>query len=364
MNIYYAPMEGITTYLYRQLHNEYFGGVDKYFTPFISVFPDHYIKKRDEREIDPANNEGMNVVPQVLANSSTEFIWIFKKLISMGYDEVNLNLGCPSGTVTAKGRGSGFLRDPDKLDTFFDEVFDSLGDEAKKLSVKTRIGYLEASEMEQLSKIYAKYPIKELTIHPRLRKQFYKGVPDMEVFEKALIESSCPVCYNGNVFTLSDYNDINQKYGYSLDNNAISNNSIQNKSNDDLKTNDIIGIYHKNTSGCTDNKISSVMLGRGIVADPSLGRQIKGGAQMTKAEFKEFRRALENMYKEHLKDSHNVHNKMKEMWFYMSQSFEGTDKYIKNILKSKSFSEYQAAVNTLEGNCEIKSGPNASPVSF
>ena len=372
MNIYYAPMEGITTYLYRQLHNEYFGGVDKYFTPFISVFPDHYIKKRDEREIDPANNLGMKTVPQVLANSSKELIWIFKKLTAMGYDEVNLNLGCPSGTVTAKGRGSGFLKDPAELDRFFEEVFDSLGDDAKMLSVKTRIGYLDASEMEHLSEIYAKYPIKELTIHPRIRKQFYKGLPDMAVFEKALVASSCPVCYNGNVFTLDDYNDICRKYGNHIDINTNDNHSDVNLLNsnnkkdnlNDLKSNDIDGIYHINKSGCTDNMISSVMLGRGIVADPSLGRQIKGGAKMDKAEFREFRRALENMYKEHLKDSHNVHNKMKEMWFYMSQSFEGTDKYIKNILKSKSFSEYQAAVNTLEGNCEIKSGPNATPVSF
>lgn len=356
MNIYYAPMEGITTYLYRQLHNEYFGGVDKYFTPFISVFPDHYIKKRDEREIDPANNEGMKVVPQVLANSSKELVWIFKKLIAMGYDEVNLNLGCPSGTVTAKGRGSGFLKDPQMLDLFFAEVFDKLGDDARMLSVKTRIGYLDASEMEHLSEIYAKYPIKELTIHPRIRKQFYKGLPDMEVFEKALVASSCPVCYNGNVFSLSDYNDIYQKYGYNTTTNSIDNYTEEYGS--------IIGIYYKNVSGSKNNKISSVMLGRGIVADPSLGRQIKGGEKMTKAEFKEFRRALENMYKEHLKDNHNVHNKMKEMWFYMSQSFEGADKYIKNILKSKSFSEYQAAVNTLEGNCEIKCGPNATPVSF
>ena len=355
MNIYYAPMEGITTYLYRQLHNKYFGGVDTYFTPFISVFPDHYIKKRDEREIDPANNEGMRVVPQVLANSSKELIWIFKKLTSMGYDEVNLNLGCPSGTVTAKGRGSGFLKEPDKLGTFFDEVFDSLGDDARKLSVKTRIGYLDASEMEHLSKIYARYPIKELTIHPRIRKQFYKGVPDMAVFEKALIMNSAPVCYNGNVFTLDDYNNINDKYGYKEGSDLIDIND---------PATDIILHYHMNTAGSAGNKVSSVMLGRGIVADPSLGRQIKGGAKMDKAEFKEFRRALEAMYKENLKDGNNVFNKMKEMWFYMSQSFEGSEGYIKNILKSKSYAEYLAAANTLEGNCDIKSGPNASPVSF
>ncbi|WP_027205879.1 tRNA dihydrouridine synthase [Butyrivibrio fibrisolvens] len=345
MNIYYAPLEGITTYLYRQLHNKYFGGVDKYFTPFISVFPDHYIKKRDEREIDPANNEGMKVVPQVLANSSKELVWIFKKLISMGYDEVNLNLGCPSGTVTAKGRGSGFLKEPDKLEIFFDEVFDALSDDAKMLSVKTRIGYLDASEMEHLSEIYAKYPIKELTIHPRIRKQFYKGVPDMEVFEKALMMSSCPVCYNGNVFTLDDYNKINDRYGYQ-------------------EGSDLHDVSNGLKEGSADNKISSVMLGRGIVADPSLARQIKGGSHMDKAEFKEFRRALEAMYKENLKDGNNVFNKMKEMWFYMSQSFEGSEGYIKNILKSKSYAEYLAAANTLEGNCDIKSGPNASPVSF
>ena len=332
-------MEGITTYCYRQLHNKFFGGVDKYFTPFISVFPDHYIKKRDEREIDPSNNIGMKVVPQVLANSSAEFIWIFKKLISMGYDEVNLNLGCPSGTVTAKGRGSGFLRDIEKLENFFDEVFDALSENARALSVKTRIGYNDISEMEQLSRIYAKYPIKELTIHPRLRKQFYKGTPYMDVFEKALVASSCPVCYNGNVFTKEDYDNIYQKYGYH--DNTISNNA-----------------------GSKDNKISSVMLGRGLVADPSLARVIKGGERMTKQEFQDFRRSLEDMYKETLKDGHNVFNKMKEMWYYMSQSYENSDAYIKNILKSKSFAQYQAAVNTLEGNCELKNGPYASNIHF
>lgn len=371
MNIYYAPMEGITTYLYRQLHNKYFGGVDKYFTPFISVFPDHYIKKRDEREIDPANNEGMKVVPQVLANSSKELVWIFRKLTSMGYDEVNLNLGCPSGTVTAKGRGSGFLKEPDKLEAFFDEVFDELSDDAKMLSVKTRIGYLDASEMEHLSEIYAKYPIKELTIHPRIRKQFYKGVPDMEVFEKALMMSSSPVCYNGNIFTLDDYNNINVKYGYDYEKDAALNiardeadkgSDLHDVINDQV--NDFALQYHMNTAGSSDNKISSVMLGRGIVADPSLARQIKGGIKMDKAEFKEFRRALEAMYKENLKDGNNVFNKMKEMWFYMSQSFEGSESYIKNILKSRSYAEYQAAANTLEGNCDIKNGHDASPVSF
>ena len=167
----------------------------------------------------------------------------------------------------------------------------------------------------------------------------------MEVFEKALMMSSCPVCYNGNVFTLDDYNKINDRYGY--------------QEGSDLH--DVSGGLKE---GSADNKISSVMLGRGIVADPSLARQIKGGSHMDKAEFKEFRRALEAMYKENLKDGNNVFNKMKEMWFYMSQSFEGSEGYIKNILKSKSYAEYLAAANTLEGNCDIKSGPNASPVSF
>ncbi len=324
MNIYYAPMEGITNVYFRQLHHEFFAGVDAYFTPFIGIYAGRCIKKRDEREIDRAQNEGINLIPQILTNHSDDFLWLYRKLRNLGYEEVNLNLGCPSGTVTGKGRGSGFLKHLDELEIFFDEIFNELGDDASHISVKSRIGFNDASEMEQISELYSKYPFKELTIHPRVRKQFYKGYPDMDAFKKALGKSSCPVCYNGNIFTVSDYEKLANDYSDAI-----------NSTNGHLP------------------KLSSVMLGRGIVSNPALAREIKGGDKLQINEFKAFRKELENMYTKEFDTEKNVLFKMKELWSYMSTSFESSDKYIKAILKSKSFAEYESAARMLENNCTL-----------
>lgn len=320
MRLYYAPMEGITTCFYRQIHHSLFPGIDRYYTPFIGIYAGHTIKKRDEREIAPENNEGIELVPQILTNKADDFLWLYKKLYDMGYKEINLNLGCPSGTVSGKGRGSGFLRYPEQLDQFLYTVFDALGEDALGLSIKTRLGFNDASEMEHLSEIYAKYPVKELTIHPRIRKQFYNGVPDMDAFDKALAAAKCPVCYNGNIFEVKDYDAICQKYG---------------------------------DTASDRPKIESVMLGRGIVADPSLARQIRGGAPASKEEYRQFCRELEAMYHQELTTDKNVFFKMKELWSYMAQSFQGSDKHIKAMLKSKNWPEFKAAENALLSQCEL-----------
>nr|MCR5147756.1 tRNA-dihydrouridine synthase family protein [Eubacterium sp.] len=155
-----APMEGITTYVYRNAINRHFGGIDKFYTPFLTA---SHLKGRELRDTLPDNNEVETLIPQVLVNDSDLFITIAKQLEDLGYTEVNLNLGCPSGTVTSKGRGAGFLDHTDQLDRFLDEIFNY---SPISISIKTRIGMEFISEWEDIADIYSKYPVKELIIHP------------------------------------------------------------------------------------------------------------------------------------------------------------------------------------------------------
>ena len=194
MHIYFAPLEGITTYPYRNLHHKYFGGVEKYFTPFLAPGPEQGMSVKEMRDVLPENNAGVLVVPQILTNRAGDFLLASKKLSEMGYREINLNLGCPSGTVTAKKKGSGFLLYPDDLDRFFDEVFSDAAVRNGEflVSVKTRIGKNEVEEWPELMQVYNRYPIHELTVHPRIQKEFYKGTPHLDVFADILKESRNP----------------------------------------------------------------------------------------------------------------------------------------------------------------------------
>lgn len=194
MHYYFAPMEGVTGAVYRRTHHEFFSGVDKYFMPFITPTTNEKLTPRQKRDVLPEYNEGVPAVPQLLTKSAADCIWAVNALHDLGYPEVNLNLGCPSGTVTAKGKGAGFLAHPDELDRFFDEVFAK----CEGISVKTRLGVHEASEFDKLLEIYNRYPITELTIHPRVRQDFYKGKVRESDFAAAFPRCSMPVCYNGD----------------------------------------------------------------------------------------------------------------------------------------------------------------------
>lgn len=123
MKYYLAPMEGITGYIYRNTYERFFHNIDKYFTPFIVANKGLSLKTRELRDVLPENNKGMNIVPQILTNDSESFVNTTKKLQQLGYNEVNLNLGCPAGTVVKKNRGSGFLAKREDLDIFLDEIY-------------------------------------------------------------------------------------------------------------------------------------------------------------------------------------------------------------------------------------------------
>lgn len=303
MKLYFAPLEGITTNVYRNAHFEMFGGCDEYYAPFITPSDNEKITRKGLKDIFPEENR-YNLKIQVLANKSEAFLKFEKKVASLGYDEININLGCPSSTVVKKGRGSGFLREREALDNFLYEIFSQTN---AKVSIKTRTGFHSGEEMEKLIEIYNKYPLSLLIIHPRARSDFYKGEPDMEVFQKAYQKSNNKVCYNGNVFNASDFDNICKNYP----------------------------------------NIDSVMLGRGAIVNPAIFRELKGGKKITTDELVEFSMLLLDRYNAVLRSDTYTLNKLKELWLYGMWNFPEEKKILKAIKKSDKLSDLVNAIHLL-----------------
>lgn len=306
MNLYFAPMEGLTGYVYRNAHRACFGGVDKYFTPFLSPNQNHKFTAKEEKDVLPEHNQGIPLVPQILTNRAEDFIWAAGEMKARGYREVNLNLGCPSGTVVSKYKGAGFLARQEALNRFLDQIFQEVDLE---ISVKTRIGIAAPEEFPELMEIFNRYPIRELTVHPRLRTDFYKNTPDWESFGYAVKESRAPLCYNGDVFTAEAFRSAAARFP----------------------------------------SVGSVMLGRGLLANPALAERIRGveEAPLTSSRLAAFHQALYEGYCRAIPEERNVLFKMKEMWTYLICMFPEADRYGKKIKKAKSAGEYEAAVAAL-----------------
>jgi tRNA-dihydrouridine synthase len=311
MRYYFAPLEGVTGYIYRNAYQTFFGQIDKYFTPFISPTSNIGFTSRELNDILPEHNQGLPVVPQILANNAEYFLRTVNELTKFGYDEVNLNLGCPSGTVVAKHKGSGFLAQKKQLDEFLEDIFSKA---STKISIKTRIGKDSPDEFYELIEIFNKYPLEELIIHPRIQTDFYKNKPNMAVFKEALALSKNPVCYNGDIFNEADYRKLTEMYP-SLD---------------------------------------AVMLGRGLIANPALMVEIKNNPVIDKAVLKAFHDAVYAGYQEILSGDRNVLFKMKEFWFYMIHLFAKSDKYAKEIRKTERLKDYESVISRLFHELDIE----------
>ena len=205
-----APMEGITGSAFRRVHAECFGALDRYYTPFVAPprVGDDFGKKA-LKELVPARNAGLEVIPQLLGKNADEFVWAAQLLADMGYCEVNLNLGCPSGTVFNKGKGSGFLRNLDELDAFLGDICDR---SPIPVSVKTRLGVSDDGEFAAVLDLYCRFPLAELIVHPRVREDFYKGAPRWEPYGEALARAPFPVAYNGDIFAPEDLEALLSAY--------------------------------------------------------------------------------------------------------------------------------------------------------
>jgi len=308
MKYYFAPMEGVTTAIYRRTHAEFFPGCDRYYAPFLVACQSQVFRPRELRRLAPEENPGLVLIPQLLGNDAQSFLAAAEVLRDMGFDEINLNLGCPSGTVTSKRRGSGLLAYPQELDRFLDGIFSGAD---MKISVKTRIGFSSPEEFPAILEIFNRYPICELIVHPRVRADMYNNAPDPDAFRLAYEGSRAPVCYNGDIFSAADMAALSAAFP----------------------------------------ELSAVMLGRGCAANPGLIRELALGTPADFESFRAFHERLLAAYRAEYSGDRFVLQKMKELWYYMSSMFPGSEKQVKRICKTQRCCDYSDAVSALFRDC-------------
>lgn len=317
MNRYFAPMEGVTGYVFRNAHAACFSGVDRYYSPFLAPNMHHKFTHREYEDIRPENNRGLVLIPQILTNRAEDFVWAAEQLAEMGYDEVNLNLGCPSLTVVSKGKGSGFLASPQALDAFLEQIFSSV---RIKISVKTRLGKESPEAFDSLIEIFNRYPLHEVIIHPRLQTDYYKNAPRLALFEAALPALRAPVGYNGDLFSAQRLCDFESAHP----------------------------------------TLHSVMLGRGLLAAPAmLAPPMKEEA--LRALLRSFHDQILEGYLQTVSGEHNAMCKMKELWLYMIFAFEDNAKPAKRIKKATRLADYLGAVNELFAEKPLAAAPEFRP---
>lgn len=310
--LFFAPLEGITGYIYRNAHHEYFPGITAYMAPFLSPYRERSLNEKLFRDVLPENNKGVPLIPQILTNHAEDFIWTAWALKELGYTEVNLNLGCPSGTVVAKHKGAGFLEDIWQLDRFLEQIFEKTN---CKISIKTRIGVHSGDEWDELLQIFGKYPIETLYIHPRLRMDFYKNTPNKEAFSKALTGYPGEICYNGDLFEKKDIQEFRKEFP----------------------------------------EQNLMMIGRGFLKNPALHRMYLWEEEPDKWKIKEFYDRLCSDYSQSFSGEIPVLYKMKELCIYLLPLFSNHEKYLKKIKKANHLSDFKIVFQNLFREQEILS---------
>ena len=294
MRYYFAPMEGITDSIYRRIHHKYFPGVDRYYMPFLSPTIHRTLTHKEDRELPIADSVDFVAIPQVLTKVPEDFLWAAEQCRDRGYTEVNLNVGCPSGTVVSKGKGSGMLRSAEELDAFLDTVFEKC---PISISVKTRLGLENPEDFPALLEVFNRYPITELTVHPRVRKDFYKEPVRENWFRYAYENSKNPLCYNGNLMTIEQCDSIADRYP----------------------------------------GVESVMVGRALIADPGM---FSGGT--THPALEGFLAELTEEYVIAFGSARNAMFRLKENWGFLRHRFEGSDKLWKQLRKTTDIAEFRS----------------------
>lgn len=301
-----APMEGITGYIIRNAYAHHYQHIDKYYTPFIPAAK--RMSKKIIRDISPENNKDCVLIPQLISNDAGEIIHMQKQLQEYGYHQINLNLGCPSGTVVNKKRGSGLLAYPNELKVMLDELFSKAD---FPVSIKTRIGFHSRDEWEDLLAIYRQFPMSEFIIHPRSRDDLYGKLPDLSAYKLAtevFQGTGIPIIYNGDIVDKDSYDTL--------------------------------------LSLCPD--VSEIMIGRGLLQHPSLTMELSEKAPSNPKEtLRSFHDEILAGYVRDFSGDRDVLMHMKQLFCYLIQSFPNAGKLEKQIKKSNSLKEYQLLVDQL-----------------
>ena len=317
MKLYFAPMEGFTDAVFRRVHHRLFPGMDKYFMPFLSPSESLSFTRREMMDLSPESNLGVPAVPQILAKNPDYFLDTARMLQDLGYREINLNLGCPSSTVTAKGKGAGALRDTDALSRFLDAVF---ADCPLPVSVKSRIGMEDEAEWLRILALLKSYPFSEWILQPRTGREQYRFTPRPLCFSQARRASPFPVIYNGDLFTASD------AWDFLTD--------------------------HPGTEG--------LMLGRGLVTNPALGREILGGEALTLEELTAFHDALLREYLRFWPGSAAV-GRMHAVMGYLAHALDHPPKLLRKLKQTTDPERYTDAAAELFSQSSVKHPPRFIP---
>lgn len=316
MNFYIAPLKSITSNIYRQVHARHFVGATSYYAPFISPTKDRIITPQQVGQIGLEHNKGLTVVPQVLVKNVDNFIWSVNALHNMGHSHVNLNLGCPAATVVTKGKGSAMLCDLDNLDRFLDTGYNAFANSAVKVSIKTRLGKENPDEFYTILEVFNKYPIHQLVVHPRVQKDFYKNSVRLPQFEYAVEHSTNPICYNGDIVSVKSYNEISRQF----------------------------------------HTLQHVMIGRGIIADPSLIEKITGinhGAD--KQRLYAFMNDLFESYSIAYQSEKNALLRMREVLAFHIHLFQDSEyNYHHKFCRMRTVQQYQQLVDHLYTHGQLR----------
>jgi len=305
MKIYQAPLQGSTDFDFRMTLSELIGGVDKYFIPYLSFGKGREIKRSQLREVFPENNTGMPVVPQVLFSDTDELIDLVSILIDYGYQEINLNLGCPYPMVTNKGRGAAWLTRPDMLEQILNQLFNR--ELNVQFTVKMRSGMDDPNDAVRIFEVLNKFPLGEVIFHPRTADQMYNGKANPQIFAEAQKVVKHSLIYNGDICSVDDL------------------------------------LVLKELLPAQD----AWMIGRGLLSNPFLARQLKGEifnrTEQRKA-LEAFHQQMFERYSSRLDGMGHILMKMTQFWEYFSESFDNPHKALKLVKKSKNLQKYNAAV--------------------
>lgn len=316
--IHFAPFQGITDHIYRNALRKIYGGIDKYFTPYLSKLEGNLHSQKKFDDLKPEHNDVKTVVPQILSKDSAEILLMAKYISDWGYEELNWNTGCPWPQVTRKSRGAGLIDKPELVREILDKVFTEIN---IKFSIKTRIGNQEPDEIFRLMEVLNDYPFSEIIIHPRTATQLYKGKADIEQYKLAIKASEKTFIYNGDIF---DYSFLNQHF--------------------------------------KDQYPEGIMLGRGILTNPALAIEIKANRHLDEENklmfLSEFSMQLINDSLLAGKSESGVLSKLKEVWFYMSHSFEKPTEVFRIIRKTNEIDGLIFQINSISKEFRIAGRQN------
>lgn len=306
MNLYLAPIQGMTMACYRNAFARIFGGIDAYYTPFIATAEMKKVSHLLLKDLLPERNDPkVKIIPQLLSNNGTDFSSFASAIVDMGYNEINWNIGCPYPMVTTKKKGSGILPHPDMIKKFLDIA---CADKSYTVTVKMRLGLEDPEDGMRVIEVLNRYPLGGVTIHARTGIQMYTGTVDLNSFETLACACKHEVTYNGDIFTYADFKRVSLRFPL----------------------------------------IKSFMLGRGALRDPFLPSAIKGQLIPSTDKInmiRQFHDEIYNYYKNTLSGDKHLCDKMKEFWMYMSTHTDKDGKLMKKIKKCNTSADYLETVN-------------------